>query len=89
MFPDFKKTAAWADNLTLVMQLGLTMAGSVVLGFFVGRQLDQWLGTKSIFLIIFTVLGVIGGAYMAYKNIMAIMVPDKKKNNDHNDNHDC
>lgn len=82
MFFDFKKNSAWAENVTLITQLGLSMAGSVVLCFFIGRQIDKWLGTRGIFLIIFTILGVIGGAYLAYRNIMEVLGADNKKGND-------
>ena len=78
VFFDLKKNVGWAENLVLIMQLGLSMAGSVVLCFFIGRQIDRWLGTNGVFLIIFTILGVIGGAYLAYRNIMEVLTVDKK-----------
>jgi len=88
MLFDFKKNAAWAENVALIMQLGLSMAGSVVLCFFIGRQLDKWLGTKGVFLIVFIILGVVGGAYLAYKNIMEALAPDNKKGDDSHDHCD-
>jgi ATP synthase protein I len=66
---DFKKNKDWAVHLQIVMQLGLTMAGSIVFCFFVGRYLDRWLGTKGIMVVIFIVLGVIGGGITAYRQI--------------------
>ena len=68
----YKKNRAWAENLTIVMQLGLTMAGCIGFCFFIGLKLDQWLGTKGIFITIFTVLGVLGGANVAYRQIMEV-----------------
>lgn len=85
MFFDFKKSTGWAENVTLVMQLGLSMAGSVVFCFWIGRLLDKWLGTKGVFLVIFTLLGVIGGGYLAYRNIMAVLEPENKSTEDNND----
>ena len=76
---DYKKNRAWAENLTIVMQLGLTMAGCIVFCFFVGLYLDKWLGTKGIFVTVFTILGVIGGATVAYRQVM-----DTLKNQDNN-----
>jgi len=70
---NYKKNRAWAENLTIVMQLGLTMAGCVVFCFFVGYYLDKWLDTTGVFITIFTILGVIGGANVAYRQIMEIM----------------
>lgn len=73
---NYKKNRAWAENLTIVMQLGLTMAGCICFCFFVGLMLDRWLGTRGVFVAIFTVLGVIGGATVAYRQIMEVF--DKK-----------
>ena len=71
MFFNYKKNRAWAENLTIVMQIGLTMAGCIVFCFFVGLYLDKWIGTKGIFVTIFTILGVIGGGVTVYRQIMA------------------
>ena len=68
----YKKNRAWAENLTIVMQIGLTMAGCIVFCFFVGLYLDKWLGTKGIFVPIFTILGVIGGGVTVYRQIMEV-----------------
>lgn len=75
---NYKKNRPWAENLTIVMQLGLTMVGCIAFCFFIGLKLDQWLGTKGIFVAIFTLLGVIGGAVVAYRQIMEI-IQDKGK----------
>ena len=82
MLFDFKKNAGWTENIALTMQIGLSMAGSVVFCFWIGRMIDKWLGTKGLFLIVFTILGVIGGAYLAYRNIMAAMVPKENTDDD-------
>ncbi|MBW1973986.1 MAG: AtpZ/AtpI family protein [Deltaproteobacteria bacterium] len=46
------------------------MAGSILLCFAVGFFLDLWLGTGGIFLVIFILLGVVGGGVTAYRQIM-------------------
>jgi F0F1-type ATP synthase assembly protein I len=79
MFFDYKKHQAWAENLSIVMQLGLTMAGCICFCFLVGYYLDKWLGTKGIFITIFVILGIIGGAVVAYRQIMEVI---EKKDND-------
>ena len=79
MFSDFKKHRQWAEHLTIVMQFGLTIAGCIVFCFFIGRALDRWLGTKGIFITIFIVLGVIGGANVAYRQIMDVFKEDRGK----------
>jgi len=83
MFFNYKKNRVWAENLSIVMQLGLTMAGCIGFCFFIGLYLDKWLGTKGIFITIFTILGVIGGGITVYRQILEIIENgDKEKNPD-------
>jgi len=70
---DYKKERAWVENLYIVTQLGLTMAGCIAFCFFVGLYLDRWLGTKGVFITIFIILGVIGGANVVYRQILEII----------------
>jgi len=79
MFFDFKKNRAWAENLAIVMQIGLTMAGCIVFCFFIGLYLDKWIGTRGIFVAIFTVLGVIGGAITVYRQIVKVFQQKEEK----------
>ncbi len=78
---NYKKNRSWAENLTIVMQLGLTMVGCIAFCFFIGFKLDQWLGTRGIFIAVFTILGVIGGANVAYRQIMEIIQDKDGKDN--------
>ena len=82
MFLNYKKNRAWVENLSILMQIGLTMAGCIVFCFFIGLYLDKWLGTKGIFVTIFTVLGVIGGGVTVYRQIMGIIENDSKDRED-------
>jgi F0F1-type ATP synthase assembly protein I len=75
---DYKRDRPWVENLYIVTQLGLTMAGCITLCFFVGLYLDRWLGTKGIFITIFIILGVIGGANVVYRQILEII--DQQEN---------
>jgi len=84
---DYKKNQDWAENLQIVTQIGLTMAGCIVFCFFVGWYLDKWLGTKGLFVAIFTILGVIGGGVVVYRQILEITEiegKDKRKSGDGN-----
>ncbi|MFH2066386.1 MAG: AtpZ/AtpI family protein [Pseudomonadota bacterium] len=72
MFFNFKKNQVWAENLQIIMQIGLTMAGCIGFCFFIGLKLDDWIGTKGIFITVFTILGVLGGANVVYRQIMAV-----------------
>ena len=50
---DYKKNKLWAENMQIVMQLGLTMVGCVGFCFYVGFQIDKWFGIKGLFVTIF------------------------------------
>lgn len=69
---DFKKDGSLLEDLALVTQLGLTMAGSIVFCFFLGYYLDKWLHTKGLFITIFILLGIAGGGYTAYRQIIQV-----------------
>jgi F0F1-type ATP synthase assembly protein I len=69
---NFKKNRAWTENLQITMQIGLTMAGCIIFCFYIGYLIDGWLGTKGVFITIFTILGVMGGANVVYRQIMAV-----------------
>ena len=73
MFFNYKKNRVWAENLSIVLQLGLTMVGCIGFCFFVGLYLDRSFGTKGIFIVIFTILGVIGGGNVVYRQILEIL----------------
>jgi F0F1-type ATP synthase assembly protein I len=79
---DYKKNRDWAENLTIVMQLGLTMAGCIVFCFFVGHYLDKWLGLKGVFTTVFILLGIAGGANVCYRQILEITEPKDKADPD-------
>ena len=64
------------QQTVLVTQLGLTMAGCVAFCFAVGYYLDKYLNTKGIFLVIFIILGIIGGGYTVYNQIMDTIAKD-------------
>jgi len=62
----------------LVTQIGLTMAGSILFCFAIGYYLDKWLNTKGIFITIFIFLGIIGGGYTVYRQIMEGLKEDEE-----------
>jgi F0F1-type ATP synthase assembly protein I len=75
---NYKKHRPWLENLSILMQIGLTMAGCIVFCFFIGLYLDRWLTTKGVFVTVFTLLGVIGGAVTVYRQIREILEPRPK-----------
>ena len=62
-------------------QLGLTMAGSILFCFAIGYYLDKWLKTKGLFITIFILLGIAGGGYTVYRQIMEVTGRGESKNN--------
>lgn len=77
MIFDYDKNRPWAENLQILMQVGLTMAGCIAFCFFIGRFLDGWTGTRGIFTAVFTILGVAGGANVVYRQVIGVLQPDK------------
>lgn len=84
MIFNYKKNRAWADNLQIVMQVGLTMAGCIVFCFAIGYYIDKWLGTKGVFVTVFIILGIIGGGNVAYRQIMEMFEEEKDGNSSNN-----
>jgi ATP synthase protein I len=76
---DSKKQKKWVEDVALVTQLGLTMAGSILFCFAIGYYLDKWLNTKGLFITIFILLGISGGGYTAYRQIMETLKGDENK----------
>lgn len=85
MLFNYKKNRDWVENFSIIMQIGLTMAGCIFFCFFVGLYLDRWLGTKGVFVTIFILLGIAGGAVTVYRQIVEIIERPSKKT-DHRDN---
>lgn len=82
-FFNYKQNRPWAENLQIVAQIGLTMAGCIIFCLFVGRFLDRWLGTRGIFTVVFVIFGIVGGGVVVYRQIMEILEPkprDRSKN---------
>jgi len=82
---NYKKSRPWIENLSIITQLGLTMVGCIFFCFFIGRYLDRFFGTRGIFVALFTVLGVIGGGVVVYRQILEIT--ETKEEEDNHSNH--
>ncbi len=85
---DFKKHGHWYDEIAIVSQLGLTMAGSILLCLAVGYGLDKWLDTKPLFIIVFIILGIIGGGVTVYRQIMKVLDPKRDDSSEAEQNSD-
>ena len=83
---NYKKNQVWIENLSIVMQLGLTMVGCITFCFFVGLYIDKFFQIKGIFVTIFIILGVIGGGIVVYRQILEIFEQDKTNKADNGNN---
>ena len=57
------------------------MAGSIGLGFWLGYELDERLNTHGVMLAIFILLGILGGGWTVYRQIMDMYKTDTRKRN--------
>lgn len=67
----------WAvlSALSLAGNIGFILAGNVVVALFLGRLLDNWLGTAPWISVAGIILGMISGLWITYKR-----VAEKKSN---------
>jgi F0F1-type ATP synthase assembly protein I len=63
----------------LALRWALTLAVAVLIGFFVGRWLDQKLGTTPLFLLIGIFWGVGGSFYSLYIQVKKLQDGENKK----------
>ena len=67
--PD-KTGAKKADSINrswVLIGTGTLLASMTVSGFFLGYWVDVWLDTKPIFMLLFGILGLVGGMLKVYK----------------------
>ena len=62
-----KKKLSIFKYLALVSQIGISMLVPILGGIYIGNRIDNWLGTKVIFLIIFSVFGIISSFVTLFK----------------------
>ena len=60
-------------DLGYYSSLGLMVALSIMIGFFVGLFLDRWLGTAPWGMFVFLILGIVAG----FRNILTAMKKSK------------
>ncbi|BES66635.1 hypothetical protein SANA_30740 [Gottschalkiaceae bacterium SANA] len=53
-----KEKVSIMKNVALITQIGITIISTILLALFVGKKLDEWLGTGLVFTLIFLLLGV-------------------------------
>ncbi len=71
-------------SLMFASSLGIAMVAAILIGLFIGYQLDKWLGTSPWFTLIFLVLGIISG----FRNIFILSKRAMKDDDDQQDSED-
>jgi len=79
IFRDSQKSTKIYEELSIVTQVGLTMAGCIGFCFWIGYKLDAWLQTHGIVLVIFILMGIAGGGWTVYRQIQDLYKSDKKR----------
>lgn len=64
---DKKKKSNILKNLALVSQIGISMVVPIFGGIYIGSELDRWLGTGVIFLIILSIVGIMSSFITLFK----------------------
>jgi len=63
------------EGLALITQIGIIMIVPIIIGLFLGKFLDNLIGTNNIFLFIFIIIGV-GAAFL---NLYKVGLRDQDK----------
>jgi ATP synthase protein I len=72
-----KKNRHPFQAMALMSGILSSLVGSILVGIFSGRALDQWLGTKPLFLIIGLLLGLAAGILAMLRLINQFFSGDK------------
>lgn len=62
--------------IALAASFTFSLAGSLALGYFIGNYLDERLGSRGLFTVIFILLGIFSGFYNLYR----LLGNNKKEN---------
>ena len=71
-------------GLMFASSLGIAMVAAILIGLFIGYQLDKWLDTSPWFTLIFLLLGIISG----FRNIFILSNRAMKDDSDQHDSED-
>lgn len=74
----------WQSRFRGLLQVGAgnMFAASVIAGLAIGFAFDSWLETAPIFMLVFGVLGVVGGMRNAHKSLLAVGRDDQDRDSD-------
>ena len=68
-------------SLGMISTMGISVAVAIIIGVYVGRLLDRWLGTDPWFFFIFLLFGIIAG----FRNIYIIAGREIRKDDNGKD----
>lgn len=73
-----RKTSS-IENLALISQIGISMVIPIGMGLYIGKWLDDRLGTGPIFLFIFIIMGVVSSFMSLFKLTQTGLGQKKRK----------
>jgi ATP synthase protein I len=65
-----------------LVNMGMAMVLSIVLGLIAGIYLDRWLGTEPIFVLVFIFGGILAGFRIMYKTYMKFFAQENSGDSD-------
>ncbi len=71
-------------SLMFASSLGIAMVAAILIGLFIGYQLDKWLDTSPWFTLIFLIFGIVSG----FRNIFILSRRAMKDDNDQRNSDD-
>ena len=69
----------WSSDYGPYLTLGLQLALTVVVFFFIGRWVDNWLGTSPWLMIVGLGLGIAGGFLQFFRTVIALGKEEDEK----------
>ncbi len=72
-----KKSSAF-ENLALISQIGISMVVPIIMSLYIGKWLDDRLGTAPIFLFVFIIIGI-SSAFMSVFKLTQRQFGQKKR----------
>ncbi|QUH19098.1 AtpZ/AtpI family protein [Alkaliphilus sp. B6464] len=73
-----KKKGSVFENLALISQIGISMVVSIMISLYIGKWLDDRLGTGPVFLFIFIIIGI-ASAFMNVFKLIEREIRQKKR----------
>jgi ATP synthase protein I len=75
----YSKVTKYYKEVGPYLGIGLQLAATVVLMFFLGRWIDSLAGTDPLFMLIFALFGIAAGIYNFIKTVLSLTKSENEK----------